>query len=176
MWNKYRKKSSSSIRQQQTHVIVFPVCNIKTGNFLSAEMLLLARHQLLIPHGVCTKWDKYSMQLTKSTKEAYRIQGQFLNVFRGKTIHCSRIVWRSLRKLKTLCGALSKVVVANLLILYFGEQHCYCFCSKFKSVSNYIDRKNFHWLPILAYKNMLLTSASGNVPTTLNRSQIPEGL
>lgn len=26
---------------------------------------------------------------------------------------------------------LSKVVVANLSILYFGEQHCYCFCSKF---------------------------------------------
>ena len=101
----------------------------------------------------------------------YRIQGHFLNVFRGKTTRCSRIVWRSLSELKTLCGALSKVVVANLLILY-----PYCFCSKFKSVSNYIDRKNFNWLPILAYKNMLLTSASGNVPTTLNRSQIPEGL
>lgn len=138
-------------------------------------MLLLARHQFLIPHGVCTKWDKCSMQLTQSTKEAYRIQGQFLNVFRGKTIHCSRIVWRSPNELKTVWGALSKVVVANLLTLYLGEQHCYRFCCKFKSVSNYIDRKNFHWLPILAYKNMLLTSASGNVPTTLNRSQIPEG-
>ena len=34
-------------------------------------MLLLARHQFLIPHGVCTKWDKYSMQLTQSTKEAF---------------------------------------------------------------------------------------------------------